>query len=164
MGLDISYYRQIAPDANASEDDWETRVELYPNPAFPMQADGLSQGWYAYGTSDGFRAGSYSGYNDWREWLATLAGYPEDPDADDRHRHSDGASLLAEGPFHELICFSDCEGVIGPKTSAKLAKDFAEFDDRARAADEEDGWNYNLYCRWREAFEAASDNGAVDFH
>ena len=58
----------------------------------------------------------------WNE-LATLAGYAGADDAWER----------TDGPFWELINFSDCEGVIGPKTSAKLAGDFAAFQEKADA-------------------------------
>ena len=61
-----------------------------------------------------------------------------------------------------MINFSDCEGVIGPKTSAKLAKDFAEF--QAQADAHPDDWFRDLYTTWRRAFELASDDGAVGFH
>ncbi|MNJ79827.1 hypothetical protein D3C77_779790 [compost metagenome] len=50
-------------------------------------------------------------------------------------------------------------------TSAKLAKDFADFDERAKYFDgDEDGWFYKKYLDWKKAFELASDGGTVDFH
>ena len=68
-------------------------------------------------------------------------------------------------PFVELINFSDCEGFIGPVASAKLAKDFAAFRDRAQSADSTHGaYDFERYCKWQEAFEFAADNGCVQFH
>ncbi|MEN9870269.1 MAG: hypothetical protein RLZZ171_1257, partial [Cyanobacteriota bacterium] len=71
-----------------------------------------------------------------------------------------------KGPFVELINFSDCEGVIGSSLSAKLAKDFADFNDRAKktAAEYRGDWFYSLHQKWQEAFELAAQNGAISFH
>ena len=63
-------------------------------------------------------------------------------------------------PFYELINFSDCEGFIGPKTSAKLAKDFAAWQEKAG----ERGWFSEKYAQWRAAFELAANGGVVQFH
>ena len=69
-------------------------------------------------------------------------------------------------PFVELINFSDCEGVIGPKVAAKLAKDFADYEDRASAfaAKFKDDFFLALYREWRRAFEWAADGGMVHFN
>ena len=63
-----------------------------------------------------------------------------------------------------VIDFTDSGGVIGPIVSAKLAKDFAQFSDAAKAADAGDSWYFENYCKWQQAFELAADAGAVDFH
>jgi len=116
-------------------------------------------------TAVGLHAGSYGGYNRWREQLAELAGYP----AGDYEQY--GRTYQSHcvpcwngeaGPFSELINFSDCEGVIGASVSAKLAKDFADFQPKADA--HEDDRFRMKYAEWRQAFEMASDSGAVDFH
>lgn len=161
MGLDITAYRQaaLAPDVDVDLDgypvDYETYTRAEVNPDFPDQADGIAHhAIYRRGAEEhGFRAGSYSGYNQWRNELASLVGH-----ADAR------ACWNSEGPspFRELINFSDCEGIIGPKTSAKLARDFAEYD--VRASQVLTPWFYPLYQKWRLAFELASDGGFVDFH
>lgn len=65
-------------------------------------------------------------------------------------------------PFYELIDFSDCEGVIGPEVSAKLAKDFADWDEQAKRT--LDDYDYEMYSNWHKAFKIASDGGAVIFH
>ena len=84
------------------------------------------------------------------------AGVPATADADP-------ASRLPLRPFFELINFSDCEGSIGPVVSAKLARDFAEFDERARSLNDEGRHFYRLYKSWTTAFQMASDGGMVDF-
>lgn len=101
----------------------------------------------------GFRAGSYSGYNVWRNQLAILAGYESA-----RHvwEHID------IGPFYEIINFSDCEGVICAKNSKKLHGDFLKF---AEAAEKHEDPRFNdLYKEWMHAFLLASEDGCVEFH
>jgi hypothetical protein len=150
MGLDITYCGSAefvrADDPNDDNYDWEggTEAKVYVNPDFAARADGLTSGIYRVSTTGGFRAGSYGGYNEWREELARLAGYP-----------------AVGGPFHELINFSDCEGLIGPITSAKLAEDFAAFQDKVPA---DAGWFAEQYANWRVAFDTASRGGFVHFH
>lgn len=159
MGLDITCYRQLtkAIGNEAFNDTGELKYgdgweQLFHNWHFPGRADDIQDG-CAYRSMDSgeFRAGSYGGYNLWREQLAKLAGYEK------AARVWDGAT----GPFCELIHFSDCEGTIGTAVSAKLAKDFAEFQAAADAhADEK---FRRLYAEWRRAFEVAADGGAVQF-
>jgi len=164
MGLDITAASklELIPDAPVDLDAFH--VGSNPD-EFADRADGLKPGLYRSHAELNFRAGSYSGYNAWREQLAELAGYPKrmhfsghkPPEA----LHAAGAWETTSGPFWELINFSDCEGVIGPKTSVKLAKDFA--DHQAKADAHPDEWFRDLYAMWRRAFELASDAGAVDF-
>lgn len=116
-----------------------------------------------------FSAGSYSGYGEWRDWLAKLAGYAALPAAEgDRlpgHDHARGCWKLAtSGPFYELINFTDCDGILGTEACQKLAQDFAAWNDRAQTADAGDGYDFGLYCRFRTAVAvAALRRGAVEF-
>jgi hypothetical protein len=123
----------------------DEHVQPYINPDFPDQADGVS-GCYqktAQSQEVDFRAGSYSGYNWWREELETMA--------------------RGSFAFADMIHFSDCEGTIGPVTSAKLARDFAKFQPQANARAEDGTMFTAKYNLWRKAFETASDNGFVRF-
>jgi len=156
MGLDIRAYRRLSPAPDAARnkhgyvEDCDRFVQLHPNQAFPGRADDIIAGVpHSFAETMGFRAGSYSGYGDWRRALARLVGRSAEDIWDNP----------TPGPFVELINFSDCEGVIGAAVSAKLAKDFADHQDEAGSA----GWFAGLYTLWRKAFEMAADGGAVDF-
>jgi hypothetical protein len=146
-------------------DDYD--LVAYHNPDFPGRADDIEvRGVYKAADGFGFRAGAYSGYNRWRERLAEIAGYPKtaiELYGREELRHDAGAWAATEGPFWELILFSDCEGVIGTAVSKKLAADFAAFDERAAAVQDDPDF-YRLFNEWRKAFDMAADGGAVKFH
>lgn len=172
MGLDITVYSGTqavrAFDAKFGMEEYESEYHgngkgkycaIYGknNPSF-TQNDGLVPGVYSYTETFGFRAGSYSGYNQWRNTLAFLSGHGSAEHAWELCK--DG--LPADKPFIELINFSDCEGTIGPKTATKLLADFEKYDKAAQTV--EDPWFYSLYEEWRKAFQMASDNGFISFH
>lgn len=177
MGLDITSYRKLKKIECVFDEDGEpidptTRYPLdyslraYINQDFPGRADDIEhKGVYEARESFGFRAGSYGGYNSWRDSLAELAGYQPAPYTiygNTAQRHDAGAWAAESGPFWELINFSDCEGIIGAAVSAKLAADFATFQEKANAHADE--WFRAKYADWRKAFEMAADGGAVHFH
>ena len=71
------------------------------------------------------------------------------------------------GPFVELINFADDEGFIGPKTCAKLAKDFVDNRDKAVAfcARSPDGdWFLRNYDKFADGFSFVGPEGACKFH
>ena len=182
MGLDILAISRINFESikEEAELDTESRDEeseqnfifLMNNDILFEQSDGIEQGNYRYdGAFDSFGAGSYSGYNRWREKLAFLTGW------DISELHEAAIKTLArneslnevlnqdepakvEIPFVELIMFSDCEGFIGPKTSAKLHKDFIDHLEEAKEIG--DSFFY-LYEHFMNAFDLASDDGCVVF-
>lgn len=181
MGLDITYGAKAKKidcvfDASGEPIDPVTREEIGGrwyraciNPDFPGRADELDDdAIYEFDGEVGrFRAGSYGGYNVWRDELARLAGYPEtryrsDYSDRDELRYDAGAWEATEGPFWELINFADNEGDIGAAVSAKLAKDFADFQSKADSWGDE-YWR-ERYANWRKAFETAADGGFVIFH
>lgn len=163
MGLDMTAYRGLSKvenpvlDSDGNPSDWGTHFKSHitgeQEKHWPGRADGVEKDTvYTFAESFGFRAGSYSGYNRWRDQLAKVAG------------HASAAEAWASdhsGPFMELVNFSDCEGTIGPVVAAKLVKDFSAFKD---AAQREDEYFFQKYCDWEKAFKMAADNGAVDFH
>lgn len=179
MGLDISSFRAVVrmdnPTLNEDNEpidpetgDWmRNTVRVYENTDFPGRASPLVDGHYTFAESVGGPSLAYGSYNKWREELARMAGY----EAKSvtlygvvEVRHAASAWAATSGPFWELINFSDCEGVIGPIASAKLAKDFSDFEERARSFQSTAYRFYETYLEFREVFEFAKDGGFVDFH
>lgn len=177
MGIGISAYKNLELIDCVFDEDGEpidpvTRETLdcvyqpYVNCDFPGREDALKhKKCYKYEESKHFFRRAYSGYYFWRNQLAELAGYPLTEGKTHygtvEKCHIYGAWNADSGPFWELICFSDCEGVIGEKTSEKLAKDFADFQEKASMHNDPrfvDGYN-----QLRAAFEYASEGGAVKF-
>ncbi len=173
MGLDISAYKGLVL-ANEGEGFDETGEDIedgfacfYVNEDFPGREGTIkNRRAYKYDDCFGFRAGSYGGYNHWREELARIAGWPlrtyTRQYAGETESYAASAWVASEGPFWELINFSDCEGVIGAEASKKLAADFAEYQSKADKHTDE-YWK-ERYAKWRKAFEMASENGCVSFH
>lgn len=179
MGLDVHAYRKIkkldalfdgdgSPVNPVTREPYEDYFRLYVSSYFPEQAEGLEDGVYSYEDSGPFWSGGYVRYNIWREQLAKLAGYVpiwyesiEGYKPSGSLSHQAGAFVVEDGPFHELICFSDCDGIIGTVVSAKLAKDFAEWDEKIKS--NSDDAFYIKYVQWQKCFEMAADDGAVHF-
>lgn len=173
MGLDIDAYSRATYLETLDNDAYDEKygddrnvIYIYDRTAgvHASRTEGVIIGG-AYrkdGEHHAFRAGSYSGYNEWRNDLSRLMlGVPANVVW--------GGGAYAGKPFYELIDFSDCEGIIGPVVAAKLARDFAEHQGKADAyQDQEGGETYSDYWRekyadWRKAFELAADGGFVYF-
>lgn len=173
MGLDINVLKSIEfIDVNYDNEDEDIIIDkngkiytdenyykLYLNPYFPLQSQGLKSiiKINDHNFDYSFRAGSYGNYNAWRNNLAKILGY-EDYSGDGDYDLT--VFELTEGPFWELIKFSDCEGVINSQVSKKLLNDFIEYDSVAK---KEGGHFYELYRNFHKAFEIASKNGVVIF-
>ncbi len=179
MGLDISAFEKatLVEDVHAIEDSeghycgdpvdyggkGHTRAYL-GDESFSRSFRGLvADHCYATeGETFGFRAGSYSGYNQFREELckAALGVAPQEVWAEPNE--------YVDRPFFELINFSDCEGSIGPEACADLALDFQEGRDTIREAlcnrGVYDDWFAEKYDDWQQAFELAAGGGLVQFH
>ena len=200
MGLDISYYSNVKriPDEeipagvepfNRAYDDWangyyDKGYNLYyidtDRGLFGGHMQGLEPGWYKTKSGDegGYlRAGSYSGYNEWRSDLALAAGYPGG--TQEVWSMSDKLYQPDSPPFLELIYFSDSDGIIGPEVSKKLYNDFVKYENNIKQVldtwylkfdpkkEYDTGqfkWFIDKYGEWKEAFKTASENGFVSFH
>ena len=167
MGLDITAYKNVkligaAQSYEEYEENYDWRETDYietwvPNHFGDAYAGTIPGSVYEAEDSFGFRAGSYSGYNYWRNWLSiTFLGVSA-------QEVWDNAETYSNKPFWRLIEFADNEGVIGPIWSAKLAIDFANHQATVDALPCEQ-WLKDCYAYWRKAFEMAAQNGYVKFH
>lgn len=163
MGLDITAYEHVSltrPHAHGDECYEKGHIFSYASHLadFPLSARGLlaNRCYKTTGSAFGFRAGSYSGYNAWREDLSNLA---LGVSARAVWRHP---GEYVSQPFFELINFTDCDGIISQEVCADLAHDFVSMRDEILTDGEE--WFVNLYDTWAQAFEIASGRGFVVFH
>lgn len=168
-GLDVAAYEGLAivPSPQLDRDGMPKALnEIILSPThFAERFAGLKAGAvYRYKASFEFRAGSYSGYNRWRNELAKLAGYTPSPYT------FDGKTVLrydvtvwsgAKGPFWELISFSDAEGVIGPEVCKRVYKDFLAY--QVVASKHPDEYFREFYAKWKNAFGMCAKNGAIIF-
>lgn len=173
IGLDITVYSKVNPTTHRTplkEDGtpvtWcqrDNHHQIWSVPGFAVQLGSLEAG-RCYTYSDeffGFRAGSYSGYNEWRDDLAHTMHNVSAREIWDNLDHFKGK------PFIELINFSDCEGYIGPEVAAKLYGDFAAYRPTYEKAHDRVGdhvWLMQKYDDWQRAFEMAGGGGMVVFH
>jgi len=139
MGVDIYGWSKVrlAEDQTFNADGEPTAGEdaerIYINDDFPDRCTEWPQASVLFvdGLHEHCFARSYGGYNMWREQLAKMAGYElteyDGPFKQKDKAHAAGAWDKSEGPFWELILFSDCEGVIGTAVCKKLAKDFLQW-------------------------------------
>jgi len=152
VGLDVTALSKAKRVGGFDSD--EDAIAAYNGNGF-NRMDGVAEGRYVGADEFGFAAGSYGGYNAWREWLSKkFLGV-------DPQQVWDAPERFAGRPFVELINFADNEGAFGPVTSAKLAKDFQE---HASELKRDDDWNVRKYLEWQKAFELASDEGLVVLH
>ena len=163
MGLDITAFSGLALSDQAVVVDWDivstqtgkwaegNLTFFHQNPVYDSWGEQLQyHKAYSYFDKFSFRAGSYSGYSFFRNWLEDLALEP-------------GERIKVGDPFYELVIFSDCEGVIGPMISQKLHRDFVMYDHLARTHHQA-YQVYHVYRDFTNAFRIASVNGAVKFH
>lgn len=170
-GLDLSVYEKLtavrSPRVGSDGEPLEkNQVKLAPV-GYPERFEGLRSGAvYQYQSAFEFRAGSYTGYADWRNELAKLAGYKQTP-----YRWFDGQTVLRydatvwqqqSGPFWELIAFSDAEGVIGPVVCKRVYRDFVTF--QTAASQHPDADFRSAYADWTKAFAMCAHGGAIVFH
>lgn len=168
MGLSITVLKnpvQTRKGFPKSDEDFDGQY-VYPNRDFTSVADGIEPGIYD-GETHRFHPGPYSSYNHFRNLLSQVGM----GDVDSVIWENPGA--YSNRPFFEQVNFSDCEGVIGPRTSKKLAKDYEDNREKfvkfvqwkyAHDIGERD-YLIDRYDRWAEGFKiAAENNGMVLFH
>lgn len=161
MGLNIKAYGRLkeVPYEEVVFGDYglpnDERVRsFFSNPDYPYHIEDINPDrYYLCRDKFEFRAGSYAGYNNFRNELSKLAGYKDSLDI---------WNNKYQGPFVELINFSDCEGTIGFKISSKLLSDFKDFNDLAKL--HPDPFFYENYRNWTKACEMASKFGVISFN
>lgn len=127
----------------------------------------MKTGLYAYTRASrrhGFRAGSYSGYNWWRNELCRFALGVGAEEVWANPRRFRGR------PFVELIDFTDCDGRIGTTVASKLAADFTVHAARAKrhaaalvAAEPDAGWWLENFRDFARSLRLAAKEGALEF-
>lgn len=158
MGLDIRCYEHIEPVENPTVDELEEGdiIHWYVLGGYESRLDGIDAEYVRpSGKVHSFRAGSYGGYNAWRNLLAEVI----------RGKTAKELWALPDShePFNELINFSDSEGYIGPITSAKLAKDFEDYGEKFASDPRTDEYDREKYMCWCRAFQVAAGKGCVEF-
>lgn len=166
MGLDITAYQNVnlvevlltyEDYEEKYDNEWEKYDYVHSCQDFPDRLPPLEVGGvYTFEKKFWFRAGSYSGYNSWREELAAMALSVTPREIWNNPDRFSGM------PFVELINFSDCEGHLGSEVCKKLLKDFDTFV--AKAEQIEVDYFFELYQNWHKAFRMAANNGYIDFH
>lgn len=157
MGLDMTAYSTLAPTKELSRPPDDRVYKFSPNPSFPKQFEGLPEDEvWCYGDTIDFRAGSYSGYGEWRRWLCQLAfGVPPE-------EVWKNPGKWADYPLSLLINFTDCDGEIGPVASAKIAEAMRAM--RPTLEEGQDDHNVYKFDLFLAAFTIAARGGVVIFH
>jgi hypothetical protein len=156
MGLDIVAYSNL----QESETDEGIRIQM---DEFKRNLD-LKEGWYDNDGDFHFRAGSYSGYNHWRDTLCRAIHGIEATSLWANAKKFEGKD------FFELINFSDCDGQMGPEVSEKLYQDFANPLNRKKLLDylkenkilDDDFYEAN-YDDFMNAFDVSRKSGVLCF-
>ncbi len=168
MGLEVIAYSNIKFLREYFEDfDYdEGKTSLYVNTHFPDRAPEFKDGIYSFDKEVGFCAGSYGGYNQWRDELAHFAEFEAHETDGYKYPHAETAfnNLGVDKPFYELINFSDCEGVIGKDICVKLLKDFNDFQERAEQFETRCIYFMKIYNSFIELLELAVYDGCLWFH
>lgn len=163
MGLGIWAFSHIQPVCGEFEFENEQEIrdrrtqKLLPHligfridPKYKDWAAGIEPGQaYSYLSQENFHIGSYSYIAPFRDWLSRLV--------------ENGLTDEPGDPFYELICFSDCQGTINAKISAKLHQDFVQFHAKAKTFSEA-VYHILAYESFMRAFQIASLSGAVSFN
>lgn len=157
MGLDISVYSNVQSDCEARFEDGEFDIYAKNYSGMEAQLSPWEDGDCLSGDfAHSFRAGSYSGYNIWRNQLAELMlKVPAE-------HIWENADEYKDKPFYYLINFSDCEGVIGSDIAEILYNDFVNYEHILK--DINDEYFVSKYHEWTEAFNIAKNDGCVVFH
>lgn len=164
MGLDTStllnplFYRTAEGASDDVDALYDNYTYVYANPGFPEHSEGYPGGFYEGQSSWGFRF-SYGGYSSVRRSICNLTFGIEPEEI------WNNFDMFRDCALAWFVHFSDCEGFIGPRTSAIIAAGFdalvsrTDYEDRAAR---ESFWFPDAVQDIRTTFAtAAESNGFV---
>ena len=153
MGLDITAYKNIRIRELTKDEEGEyyfsnsgfkqSNMPILENKEIQIEFDDVFD----------FRAGSYGGYNRFRNQLCLASN---NISADELWK-SENENLK----FYWLINFSDCEGYIGTDYCKILYDEFIKYEKEVKEKLSID--YHDKYDKFKEAFKLAFDNGLVNF-
>lgn len=181
MGLDIRALKniKIVEDPKVSEAD--DLLHAYEGQFKDQFGSLVDDAYYDCEDEEWFCRIGYSGFGHFRNELAKLGGWNEkitekpdfsDPDYSNKdyfHRYPYVADIYGrggdtiEGNFVEVICFSDCEGLIDTDNCKKLLADFESHLDKAKELWADNERYLEFYTGLMNAFRFGSENGLVEF-
>jgi len=156
MGLDITAYNEVKVVKDA-----EPQYYFYKNGEQSNMPELEGEVEMEFLEEFDFRAGSYEGYNQFRNYLCKTINSISDSELWELVDNKDES--VKKLPFYYLINFSDCEGYIGTSYCEILYKDFLENKDVfIKNTDHER--IINTYNNFLQAFEIGKQNGVVNFY
>jgi len=157
MGLDVTGYSELK---KCNEDDCE---EMYVSSGDWEQSNMKEfEGEIKCSVEDtyDFRAGSYGGYNRFRDELCKTIN---NVSAQSLWSLAETQKDVAiDMPFFWLINFTDCDGYIGTSFCEILYNDFCNYEEVFVAKCEDDSY-IEKYLDFKEAFKLGKNNGLVIF-
>jgi len=163
MGLDVVAFEHAnpVPFCDKDCDEHDEHIVAWVDTGMGRSIRGLTPDccYTVSGREIAFRAGSYSGYGEWREQLSqrALGAAATTVWAN--------AEAFASRAFYELINFSDCQGTIGPEAAADLADDFRRLRVAVLARPLDDAasetWFMGRYDLFERALELAASGGGL---
>ena len=108
---------------------------------------------------DNFRAGSYSGFAAWREWLASQVGI----DLNKMDGFGGVIPWTGAEPFGPLLNHPDNDGFLKKRDCKRLSKDFQKYFfiilNSNRPVNEDFNWAWCIqkYIKWKESVDEVAD-------
>lgn len=167
MGLSIYAYSNLEKAIRQAPDEGHKVLIIIDNQWKDFAKDLENDTFYSFQDCIKRDIGPYSFYRVWRNELACLADYTPVNGLDSRQPYLDGARKQNDGHFWHLLKFSDCSNYIDSEISKKIYHDFVEFDQKAKDFGNKYSKLYNfyeVYEYFKQAFQTASQNGAVHFN
>lgn len=167
MSLDVTTHIDIrlVHTGPPADDEWDRYRWFLRVAEYGDRMDGVNEGTYETKKASSFRVSTFGDYNLFRNMLAMVGMGAQDQEVWSNPREFRGR------PFWEQVDFSDCEGNIGPETSAKLARDYEEQREafkiflENRVGGEEALYYLGIYESFALSFKlAAEGHGLVSFH